>query len=317
MPGQKKQNNRRSNKNDKHSAGQLLNFTPDSYLERTSRPIYAIVFLLPFIVFYEIGTILIRPDVLRDSLSGRVAAFSLVQRLLEWIGFGSKFAWIATPLAVIVILASLQLASRKRWVFWFGDVAPMTIECIFLAVPLIVLSLFLNSPSAPVDDASQFNTPAKYQLPGPHCDTIVSSSSITADNNTNSPDERGTANRYLLADIVTSIGAGIYEELVFRLILICILMTVFQDVLRFDRRSSIMLSVLISAGLFSAYHHVDFLSGTLNPTDPFNLTKFVFRALAGVYFAVLFAIRGFGIAAGTHAFYDIIATVLNSAFFEP
>jgi hypothetical protein len=44
--------------------------------------------------------------------------------------------------------------------------------------------------------------------------------------------------------------------------------------------------------------------------------EFGFRAVAGVYFAVLFAIRGFGITAGTHAFYDIIATIINSVFFQ-
>jgi hypothetical protein len=37
--------------------------------------------------------------------------------------------------------------------------------------------------------------------------------------------------------------------------------------------------------------------------------------LAGIYFAVLFAVRGFGIAAGTHAFYNIIAAVLNAFLF--
>jgi len=39
--------------------------------------------------------------------------------------------------------------------------------------------------------------------------------------------------------------------------------------------------------------------------------------LAGVYFAVIFAVRGFGIVAGTHAFYDILAAILNAIFFAP
>jgi len=49
---------------------------------------------------------------------------------------------------------------------------------------------------------------------------------------------------------------------------------------------------------------------------PFNWTEFGFRTIAGIYFAVLFAIRGFGVTAGTHAFYDIIATIINAAFFS-
>jgi len=86
--------------------------------------------------------------------------------------------------------------------------------------------------------------------------------------------------------------------------------------MRLTYKNSIILSVLISAALFSAHHHVDFLSGQANAADPFTLGRFVFRTIAGVYFAVLFAIRGFGITAGTHAFYDIIATVINAVFLQ-
>ncbi len=40
-----------------------------------------------------------------------------------------------------------------------------------------------------------------------------------------------------------------------------------------------------------------------------TLTRFVFRFTAGAFFAVLFVYRGFGIAAGTHALYDIFVSV--------
>jgi hypothetical protein len=93
------------------------------------------------------------------------------------------------------------------------------------------------------------------------------------------------------------------------------LMLLFQDALKLTHANAIALSVLISAALFSAHHHIDFLTGRLNATDPFNLTKFMFRTVAGVYFAALFAIRGFGITAGTHAFYNIIAVSITAHFF--
>jgi len=120
----------------------------------------------------------------------------------------------------------------------------------------------------------------------------------------------------LLANVVTGIGAGIYEELIFRLVLICVLMIVFQDILGFSHTNSIVLSVLVSAALFSAHHHMDLLSGQVNHKDMFTWTEFGFRTIAGVYFAILFAVRGFGITAGAHAFYDIIATVINAVFFQ-
>jgi membrane protease YdiL (CAAX protease family) len=93
-------------------------------------------------------------------------------------------------------------------------------------------------------------------------------------------------------------------------------MVLFQDVLRLNHRSSIILSVLVSAALFSAHHHIVFVNGQLSSSAPFNWAEFMFRTIAGVYFAALFAIRGFGITAGTHAFYDILATIINTAFFQ-
>ena len=299
----------------KYRTGQLFNFAGDSYLERTSRPIYAVVFLLPFIVFYELGTIFINTNLLQHYWQGRVVAFSWLQGFLVQLGFGSKFAWVVTPLAVVVILIALQMASRKQWRFWFGDIWRMAIECIFLAVPLIVLTLFLSSSTQP--QSTVLGTPpvALGALRG----VLWTNGGCRAASLTGLP--AGILwitgqNESMLANIVTGIGAGIYEELVFRLILMCLLMMLFQDLLRLNRKKSIMLSVLISAALFSAHHHIDFLSGQPNPADPFDITRFIFRTIAGVYFAVLFAIRGFGITAGTHTFYNIIAISINARFFQ-
>lgn len=93
-------------------------------------------------------------------------------------------------------------------------------------------------------------------------------------------------------------------------------MLFFQDVLGFTRKNSIVLSVLISAALFSAHHHIVFVNGQFGKSAPFAWTKFGFRTIAGIYFAILFAIRGFGITAGTHAFYDIIAAIIDAVFFQ-
>ena len=97
---------------------------------------------------------MINTDVLNKSQI-RVVAFVWLQNLLEYMGTGSKLAWIASPLAVVVILIGLQLASRKRWAFGIGDFWPMAIESILLSVPLIVLSLILNSPAEPQAEIGQ------------------------------------------------------------------------------------------------------------------------------------------------------------------
>jgi membrane protease YdiL (CAAX protease family) len=297
----------------KHSASQLLNFARDSYLERTSRPIYALAFLLPFIIFYELGTIFINTNVLRHYWQGRVVAFAWVQYSLEYLGFASKSAWLTIPLVVVIILIALQLTCRKRWRVSLNDIWRMAGECILLAIPLIVLGLFVNSSHAAQADPDNAAAAAtNAQIAAPPVFSAVTNDHSQADKKTSSG---GPATK-IMADIVTSIGAGIYEELVFRLVLICALMLLFQNILRLSHSNSIALSVLVSAALFSAYHHVDFFSGQLYQRAPFSGTEFVFRTIAGVYFAILFAVRGFGITAGTHASYDVTATIVNAVFFS-
>lgn len=296
-----------------YPTSQLLNFARDSYLERTSRPVYAIIFLVPFIVFYEIGTILINTDVL-TKYQVRVVAFVWVQDVLLHLGTGSRFAWIAPPVVVVVILAGLQVASKKQWYFCFSDYTPMILECVFLAVPLIVLSLLFNSPGTRPDNSPQpagVHPPAQVWMAA-QARTVSPGEVAAAPGQESAAPPRAHS---VLTNIVTGVGAGIYEELVFRLILICVLMVLFQDVIGLSRQNAIVLSVLMSAALFSAHHNIVWMDGRLARSAPFNWTEFGFRTIAGVYFAVLFAIRGFGITAGTHAFYDIIATLVNAIFF--
>jgi len=292
----------------KNKTEQLFEFAQDSYFERTSRPVYAIFFLLPFIIFYELGTIFINTDVLNQS-QVRVVAFVWLRIFLEYLGFGSKLSWVAPPLAVIIILVSIQLVSRKQWRFLFFDIGPMALECILLAVPLIVLTLFLNSGTSGEGEINRFDsTVTSIQAEAATvCSAVAGEGPAVG--------AKGNGGK-LMADIVTGIGAGIYEELIFRLIFISVLMIFFQDILRMGQKHSIIFSVIISAAMFSAHHHIIFLNGQFAPTAPFNWTEFSFRAIAGVYFAALYAIRGFGITAGTHAFYDIIAVLINVRFFQ-
>jgi len=299
---------------DRHkvSTSQLFNFVKDSYLERTSRPVYAILFLLPFILFYELGTILINTDLLNQS-QVRVVAFVWLQEIFRYAGCDERLAWIAPPLVVILVLIGLQIASGKPWSLYPYDLGPMAGECMLLAVPLIVLSLFLNT---------QFNKP-RFAPPPPDQSTATAiqaevTMGIPEANQSGDETQSDYVGPYpgsLLASLVTGIGAGIYEELVFRLILICLLVVFFQDLLRTPYTNAIILSVFISAALFSAHHHVLFVGSRFSEGIPFSWTEFGFRTVAGVYFAALFAVRGFGITAGTHVFYDIIATVLNAFFF--
>ena len=291
---------------------QLLNFVPDSYMDRTSRPIYALLYLLGFIIIYEVGTIMSNPDVLDQSLGQTkiVVSFVWVQTLLSLLGFSQRMTWIAAPLAVVVILLALQITSRTRWSVKWPDFVYMTVECILLAVPLVVLSILLNRPAPPTEVACDTNLHRQY--------VYLASETSTApgDNDTSQKADvllqTNGIEPGLIPNVVTGIGAGIYEELIFRLILIYLLMFLFQDLLKFTKAHSLVFSVLIAAILFSAHHHIIYIYGQLRPGEPFTMVKFIFRTLAGIYFAALFAVRGFAVTAGAHVFYNIIAAVLNS-----
>ena len=107
----------------------------------------------------------------------------------------------------------------------------------------------------------------------------------------------------VLARLVAFCGAGLYEEVLFRLLLLPVLAWSFER-LGFSTVSDACWAVVTSSLLFSAAHYV----GPLG--DSFAIYSFTFRFLAGLFFALLFSIRGFGVAAGTHAVYDILVGLL-------
>ena len=302
----------REDKN-KESTSQLCSFVRDSYLDRTSRPIYALGYLACFIILYEIGTLLINPTTLSEALTRpqiRVVAFVWVQNLLEYLGFSARLTWLTTPLFVVVILLGLQITSRTRWAVRVKDFLPMTAECIALAVPLVVLSLMLNRPAMAPQTQEDYTNVVSSEVV--MCESTYAPAGQLSTEGAELSGGESIGMPRLVVDIVTGIGAGIYEELVFRLILICLLMLLLEDLSGMSRPKSVIGAVVISAALFSAHHHVFFVNGRFGAGEVFSLGRFMFRTLAGVYFAVLFAVRGFGVTAGTHAFYNIIAAVLNA-----
>ena len=98
--------------------------------------------------------------------------------------------------------------------------------------------------------------------------------------------------------IVTFLGAGIYEELVFRLAGFAVLSLLFRDIFKFEKKLSMLLIVVCSGILFSLYHYLG--------NEQFAWPSFIFRTFAGIYFGVLLMFRGFGVTAGAHTAYDII-----------
>ncbi|MFI5378698.1 MAG: type II CAAX prenyl endopeptidase Rce1 family protein [Tepidisphaerales bacterium] len=106
--------------------------------------------------------------------------------------------------------------------------------------------------------------------------------------------------------VVLAFGAGIYEELIFRLAGLTLLNIVLVDLLRVKRPLAMGLMILVSAVAFSGYHYLSPAAPSVRPA------AFLFRAVAGGYFAILFIYRGFGVTSGCHIVYDSYCFVLRS-----
>jgi hypothetical protein len=104
--------------------------------------------------------------------------------------------------------------------------------------------------------------------------------------------------------LMVSLGAGLYEELLFRVLLVSAIAFVGRRVLGLGVAGAGVLAAVLGALLFSGFHYVGQYG------DPFTLQSFVFRALAGLFFSALYLLRGFGIAAWTHALYDVMILLL-------
>lgn len=101
------------------------------------------------------------------------------------------------------------------------------------------------------------------------------------------------------------IGAGVYEELVFRLVFISLVLVIGSDVFGGDRRIVGVVAILLSAILFAAHHHYPI------GAEPFDWVRFMFRMVAGVYLSTIFWYRGYASAAGCHAAYNSVLVLLN------
>jgi hypothetical protein len=115
--------------------------------------------------------------------------------------------------------------------------------------------------------------------------------------------QRGTAPAAALdvpTRLMVSLGAGLYEELLFRVILVSGLAAIGRALFGWGARASGTFAVILGAAIFSAFHYVGAYG------DVLTLQSFTFRMIGGIFFSALYLLRGFGIDAWTHALYDVL-----------
>lgn len=239
---------------------------PDDYWGQTRRPLVALAFVLPLLAMYELGVLWLGPQAMRNG------ADIWLRQLLDTIGFGQYFL---LPILTVSILLAWHHTTQQPWRMTPSVLYGMLTECVVLACALIVIA----------------------QIHGACVQAILTPQSrlpLTA--------AIGDTSWSVFSLIVGYSGAGIYEEVMFRLALMPLAVLGFRWT-GLSATYSTVAAVIGTSLLFSGAHYIGDLG------QAFDFYTFGFRFFAGVFFSVLFVYRGFGIAAGTHAVYDIFVGV--------
>lgn len=237
------------------------------YWDRAQWPLQGLYFLMPLLVLYELGTLWLAPE--GDQRLPQIVAEKLLEQFFQWFGVTG---FHLPAIIAMVVLFCLHLVRRDPWRPEPKLYLVMWLETLGWALPLYVFAMVLmrGVPAAGI---------------APAYSVLAQATSI-----------QGVPNWQ--SGMVFSIGAGIYEELLFRLIGLALLHLLFVDVLALPEKYGGTAAIVVSAVAFALYH--------FNQANPFDLGKFAFYTLAGVYFALIYVMRGFGIVVGVHALYDIM-----------
>jgi membrane protease YdiL (CAAX protease family) len=230
------------------------------YLHATRHPWPTLLIMLPLLIVYEAGVLWLGGAKPEMLRNG---ADAWLRMALESIGLHQM---LVAPALIAVFFAVWSYVRRgDRPDGLLGVCSGMLLECFLFALALWGLSHgfapFLNSLGISLNVGS-------------------------------GPDPT-------IAKLITFVGAGIYEEILFRLILFSGLAWLLRQALM-PKFVAVILAAIVSAFLFATAHHVGAYG------EKMDSYRFLFRTMAGIYFAIIYQFRGFGIAVGAHACYDVL-----------
>ena len=242
------------------------------YFRLTRTHTYSLLFAFPLLLMYEAGAAwLARAD--ENSL--RNGADVLLRTLLAAGGIQGTGAFAGVLIIAALIVVLLERRRQK---------VPVR--------PVLFLGMMMESTVYAIAFGAVVGTLTQWVLQGAGFSLAIQENPMSA--------------LPLRDAIVLSLGAGIYEELAFRVIIVGGLFAIFRASGLQAKRSGIFAAVL-AALLYSAFHYI----GPYG--DAWAVQSFLFRAVAGLAFSVLFLVRGFGVTAWTHALYDIFLFLLGGA----
>ena len=106
-----------------------------SYWKESTRPMTSLVFVIPFILIYEVGVLLL-------PAGERNGIVALLRWFLQTLGFGQYFL---LPVLVVVILLAWHHTTGEKWRFRGKTLLRMLLESAGLGLLLLVLVRLLGS----------------------------------------------------------------------------------------------------------------------------------------------------------------------------
>ena len=235
----------------------------NTYFASTRSPRYSLLFALPLFVAYEaLAAALTRPAAEAQVRNGAdVLLHELAYALAGSYGPLALMAAII-GLSVIFVVRDMRRSGGVRPVYFIG----MLVEASVLA---LIFGFVIGTITAQL-------------LGGLHLLMLPA---------------EPIARMSWETRLMLSLGAGVFEELLFRVLLVSALATLGR-VMGFSRVAAGVFAAVVGALIFSAFHYV----GPFG--ERFDIQSFAFRAVSGLAFSGLYLTRGFGITAWTHALYD-------------
>ena len=234
-----------------------------SYWALTRSPRYSLTFAIPLLVLYETLALALNQG---TDMGIRNGADVLLRSLAATVLGDRGPALFGGLVALLLLVLAIRDGRRNRAPLRPRLFALMLIESAVLAVVFgfvvgIITAQLLNAlPQLAIGQAKEMPWPVVFMV---------------------------------------SLGAGVYEELVFRVLLVSGLMLLAQTLFAMGKGAATAFAVVLGALIFSAFHYI----GPYG--DPLELPSFVFRTVAGLAFSGLYVTRGFGVTAWTHALYDV------------
>lgn len=267
----------------------------DRYWLETRQPLSSLVFLAPLLIVYELGVFWVggaRADTVRNG------ADAWMRDWLHQIGITGL--WYL-PILLTGVLLAWHYSTRQQWKFSWETLGGMFAESLLFAFVLILIGQAINTGA---------------RRPEMQLDGEISAMTIAPELLSFSASwPQGLAVRF-----VTFVGAGIYEEFLFRLCLVPLGYAMFRGLL-VPHKWAIGGTVIGTSLLFSLAHYLgpsaDGQSLAMLSDAAYRIqfsrelwAGFVFRTLAGAYFTLLFCFRGFGVTVGCHAAYDVFVGIV-------